>query len=299
MGDEREARAVSARKQLEREQERERSATAVTRAREARFRKAMEARRSKKPTPRPLADPARDERIFKAIKASLREGEAVALSARGGPSVTDYRVHKKRRQREPEEETAGLPPTKEERPHRFWTPNWDHAGDALKALSWGMVMEREKAQVFTAHISASVLGKAVGHPRGFARYMQDAISRHLRRRFSEAGLPTPEFFFSVEASSTVEPHLHGAIQIASDEATRTLAANAIRQACGVIPNVKQVEVKPMTYAIGWIGYMSKWRRGTQITLGDQNVVAATSDLRSAARRWYEEARRTGEVIRRP
>lgn len=63
-----------------------------------------------------------------------------------------------------------------------------------------------------------------------------------------------------------------------------------------VPRKNQLRIRSYTNAAGWAEYVSKWKLGTAILLGDKRVCACSNNIRSAARAWYEDARRSGRVL---
>lgn len=252
------------------------------RRKQAKLKRSITRLRSGKPARPPLRDATRDDRIAKAIVAALRAGHRVRLTSSAGQGVTDYRS-RERRIKTPKGTSQDI---------TFWTPTWDHAGDALKAFAWSQVMHQMGGETFTLRLGKEVIEAAHSSPEGFVPFLQDRI----RRRLAKVGLginQPPEFFLFVEAAYRVEPHLHGAMIFPEAPKERAAWVEALMGAGGDYkPRNKQLRIKRYTSPAGWARYVTKWKLGTAIQIGDDKVCTCSNRVRSAARRWYEEVRRS-------
>jgi hypothetical protein len=253
------------------------------RRKQAKLKRSLARLRSGKPSRPPLRDATRDDRIAKGIGAALRDAHRVRLTSKAGQGVTDYRS-RERRFKAPKGTSQDI---------TFWTPTWDHAGDALKALAWSQVMYQVGGETISLNLGPEVIEAAHRSPEGFVPFLQDRI----RRRLAKVGQginQLPEFFLFVEAAYGVEPHLHGAMILPEAPTEREAWIGALIEAGGDYqPRKNQLRIKRYTSPAGWAGYVTKWKLGTAIQIGDDRVCTCSNRVRSAARRWYEEARRSG------
>jgi len=250
--------------------------------------------RSGLPTPRVRRSPDEDDAIFNAIKRAIASGDTVRITARTGGPVSDMREAKRRKRIIDPGPASSLTTTGES---IFWVPSWDHAGDKLKALSWGAVMYEAGAYAFSLHLSPEVIKAAKSAPQGFAGYMRDRLALSLRRAGIGAAVDelAPDFFFSVEAADLHEPHLHGAI-IAPEPRLNEVRA-ALKKAGGAWRSPhRQLDLTQLRTPARWVGYISKWRAVTARIIGDKRTVAATTGLRRRAKLWYQDARATERPI---
>ena len=157
-------------------------------------------------------------------------------------------------------------------------------------------MKHQGGEAVTLRLGPEVIAAAQASPIGFMGYLRARLMRYLRARAVD-GPDTPGFFFMVEAAHGIEPHLHGAVIMPKAAAPREAVEKALMEAGGgyAAPS-NQVKAKVLYGPAGWVRYISKWKIGTQILLGDSRTVAATNGVRSAARTWYEETRRTGTPV---
>ncbi len=286
MSDEDKLRRQRASIQLAKEFERERARSAATQRKSERIKRKLRDRSSGKPTPAIRRDVEFDELLFKGILASLAEGEPVRLTSRKGPGVTDYRQQRRRR-------TEDI-----ENPHHtFHALHWDHTGDRMKALAWGLALKERSGTTFSLHLSEAVIAMAEGSQLGFATFLRDRIKRKLRHHLGQDRTPLPDFFFMVETKPGTPAHLHGGIIIPEAAGCEALVRKALKAAGGDWGSSgRQLDLRSFTSAIGWVRYVSKWRLTTTLELQDRNIVAATSGLRALASAWYKRARSTEEVI---
>lgn len=258
-----------------------------------RLKRIIAARRSGKPTPREYSCPDADERLFKGIKASLDAKQGVRLTAKKGGLVEDFRFQKTRKH---------LPKTLQSKTHirTFRSPHWDHTNDRLKALAWSKVAHMQGGYALSMNLGDEVIASIRAKGPGFAKHLSERIRTYLRRYVAPYQADTPEFFFWIETTARIPIHLHGAIIIHNDNpAVLAAVEKALDGAAGnwkPHASTNKVHMKPIYTPHRWVSYVSKWQLGTRIRIGDDNIAAATNGLRRAARRWYEEARRTGEVL---
>ena len=238
--------------------------------------------------------PNRDDRIVLGIEAALTDGDVTTITAKRGPTVTDYRSRERRVRAE-----IITPGGIHKKASTFWTPTWDHAGDKLKQMAWGQVMHINQGCTMTVHLGDDVLAEAqlrnTKEPGSFTTYIRNRISDELRKAFTPMGLKPPDFFFTIETAHGIEPHVHGALMVSPNYWQS--AEDALRKAGGLWKGrERQVLLAEITSAVGWVRYMSKWREQSRIALEDPRLVAATRGLRKLARDWYDEARRSGAPL---
>lgn len=269
-----------------REQEKRRQEGARTAVKAAEMKRALARLRSGKPTAEPRRNPTRDERIAQGIVEALRAGHRVQLSSKSGQGVTDYRSMK-RRIKSPKGTVHHV---------KFWTPSWDHAGDALKALAWSQVMRERGGETFTLRLGEKNIHEAKSSAVGFVPFMLERIRRPLTK-IAAASNMLPEFFLFAEAAYGVEAHLHGAMILPEAPAARRAWRRALMEAGGdYVPRKNQLLFRTYSSAAGWANYVRKWKLGTAIQLGDTRVCACSNSIRSEAQDWYDNARRTGSPL---
>lgn len=296
--------SLLAAKRLERtvaqEAERARELSAAVRRRADRVIQRLRAGPSKKPPKTPRKDRDLDLKIFRRIRASLRRGDVVRLTSKPGPAVTDMRTRKRRIRTsrwKAEEEIDGGGSVDEicAAESTFMVPHWDHTGDRLKLLAWAMSIKGMGGQAMSLHIPDATWSKALKSARGPAAYLRDRMVKRLKKAFASTGFPPPEFFFLVEASSTVRPHLHGAIVV--PPGMRTSVEAALIESVGVWrTGTRQLDLREITDAAGWACYVAKFTFTTMLTLEDRRIAAATNGLRSTARAWYLDRREQGDPL---
>lgn len=245
-----------------------------------------------------------DEEIFLALQGAFALHKSVRFTSRWSPEVI-Y----KGSTRDPKKVISGFIIDEDEVDSvSVWVPAWKHTGDRLKTLAWIMVMDEEgdKARTLNLNLGAEVIEMARNAKAkrgvGFARFIRERLSKHLRRALSPLGLEAPEFFFWVEAVDIRKAHLHGAIVI-PDHATPNKVMKAIREALKAAggnwndaEHENQVHLVQMHHPLGWSSYISKWKKLTRLRIQDSNTVAASGGIRSRAAAWYMNARATGDPI---
>ena len=224
------------------------------------------------------ADKRRDSEILKFITVSLRSKQPLRLT---GSAADTVRRGKKSLEAAALSKTRIIPDV--------GLPHWDHTDPHLKMLGWGMATSDMGATPFTLHITTAVFAQAQRDKRGPARHMQDKISRHLRNRLNEV----PPFWFSIEASVGIEPHLHGAIVVAKGREDDVRSALV---AAGGPWGARQLSFSVKRSAATWVTYATKWFYGTKVRLRDENTSGATKSVRSAAREWHQKARAEKKVL---
>lgn len=127
--------------------------------------------------------------------------------------------------------------------------------------------------------------------------MRDRLARCLKPALATHGISRVDFFFAVEAAYGIDPHIHGAILVPNEPGILAATEQALQKACGAWhPRARQVDLRRFYAPPSWVRYISKWRRGTIIQVGDNRITACTNGLRTAAKAWYQEARSSGRPI---
>jgi hypothetical protein len=172
----------------------------------------------------------------------------------------------------------------------------------LKALSWGCSMSGPGARSLTLHLGDEVIVAAKADPLGFVRHMQMRMARELKRAFrSVDGTVLPEYFFTVEDTDLGRPHVHGGIQLPTeDRAYRDVVREALKKAGGeshYTETGRQLHMPELETPARWVNYLSKWVLGSAVR-HDGGKFAATNGIRRQGRAWYVKAR-SGEVVLDP
>lgn len=256
----------------------------------------------------PRSDPEADDEVFQWLQGLLSGGVPVRLTGRWRPGVIYGGITKDLNKSgilEPE----GIDPD----PHKdgsrtVWVPAWKHTGPKLKTFAWAISMVQSGGRIRTFNLNLGVdviamaqVARARSRPIGFARYIRERMTKRLASALAPFGLPTPEFFFWVEARNQQLAHLHGVIvmpdqpSIKIDRAIRAALKNAGGQ-WNPAEHERQLKIDTMTGPAGWARYMSKWRLLTRLELQDDNTVAATQGVRSRARDWYVTKRASGDLV---
>jgi hypothetical protein len=178
-------------------------------------------------------------------------------------------------------------------------PHWDHSNDRLKAFGWALASDRLAATPFTLRLSTEVIEGALASKKGIARYLQDRVARHLRTRLPDH---EPCFWFAIEVGSGDEPHLHGAVVI--PDGGEGLVKQALRAAGGPWSSAaRQCQLSRAKNVVKWLGYSTKWLhrsawciRGMGASNEPDVVMAASQNMRRAAKEEYATAREKGWII---
>lgn len=245
-----------------------------------------------------------DDAIFLKIQRALRSGATVRLTDRKVAGVLvegDIRS--------PPKDIGDILLSDEyEDEVSIYVPLWKHTGDKLKTLAWIMAMEVHgpRARALSLNIGPDVIGMAQWAQEkrgvGFARFLRDRMTKHLKKALRPFGLDAPEFFIWVEADRTGKEHAHGVIVI-PDHSAPTKVMKAIRAALksaggrwNPAEHENQVRLKRIHDPMGWAGYVTKWKNLTRLRIQSESTVAASGGIRSRARAWYDEMRRSGVPI---
>jgi len=126
------------------------------------------------------------------------------------------------------------------------------------------------------------------------------MSANLNKRLKEAGFPglPYAFAFDVEPNSD-RVHLHGVIDtrgLSSDDMKRLNHAlrRAGSEAYGALGGERQVKLKDVNSAGGWVDYTLRAHRRTEKVLGVENVVFISTTMNRLSKGHYEALR--GERI---
>lgn len=270
---------------------------------EARIKERLRASASGKVHRSSRNDELQDRDIFQEIRGSLKAGASVRLTAKSGRGVIKRRtpIH------DPEWNKIKAEDRKEKKAHKtsdtwvktMWVPHWDHTGDLLKGMAWGIAVHERGGRTLNLNLGPKVIDAARRHEQGFATYMRRRISSHLKGAATQLGLPAPDFFFMVEDSDLGKVHLHGGILLPDDKKARDAFRAALMAAGGEWRggrNARQLNTVEMETPVRWAGYINKWRLGTAVRINGRTF-AATNGIRSMAKDWYQTARATGEVLR--
>lgn len=237
--------------------------------------------RSEKSRARWRNDPRRDAVIFRYILEKLRDKQPVRLCTDSAYSVWLSRRTLADARRRGFRVIPDL-----------FIPHWDHASPLLKMLGWALASEALGAYPFTLRISNEVMSHAKASSKGPARYLQDRISRHLRRLKPEIKI---EFWFAFEQGEGEEPHLHGAIVV--PRGAKEAVASALRAAGGLWePKCRQVLISERRCPVKWVGYSTKWHLSSSHKMGFDRLVAATQGVKREAQLRYQEARSTNRCL---
>jgi hypothetical protein len=250
----------------------------------------LKASASKKPHEKSRRDADVDRAIFNRILAGLAAKDTISLTGRSGPTVTDIRS-RTRRIRTPTSEVISV----NGHGSILLVPHWEHTGDRLKMLAWGMVMKEMGGEAMSLHLSRQVIRNGMRSAKGLAANLRDRITKRLRARFAGSIHAAPEFFFFIETAPGIDPHLHGAISI--PPGMRNEVEAALRDAGGAWgTGTRQLDLRPITDAAGWAAYISKFTHTTAYLLQDSRIAAATNGLRRLAKTWYTLRRKNGAHI---
>ncbi len=269
----------------------------------ARINERLRASASGKVHPKSRNDELQDRDIFQEILGSLRAGASVKLAAKSGRGV----IKRKTPIHYPEWTKIWAEDRKEKKAHMtpdtwvktMWVPHWDHTGDQLKGMAWGIAMYERGGRTLSLNLGPEVIEAGRRHNQGLAIYIRRRISGHLKVAASRLGLPVPDFFFMVEDSDLGDVHLHGGILLPDDKKARDAFRAALRAAGGAWRggrNARQLNTVKMDTPVRWVGYINKWRLGTAVRINGKTF-AATNGIRSVAKEWYQTARSTGQVLR--
>lgn len=245
-----------------------------------------------------------DDAIFLEIQRALRSGATVRLTGRKGPGVLVEGDIKS----PPKDISDKLLSDHFEEEVSIYVPLWKHTGDKLKTLAWIMAMEVHgpRARALNLNIGSDVIemGQRAQEKRGvgFARFLRDRMTKHLKTAFRPFGLDAPEFFIWVEADRSSKQHAHGVI-VVPDHWQPKKVQKAIRAALksaggrwNPAEHENQVRLKRIHDPAGWAGYVTKWKNLTRLRIQNDSTVAASRGIRSRASAWYSAARDSGQPI---
>lgn len=224
-------------------------------------------------------DPVRDEKIFNIINTYLRNRQPIRLTSKASHSVCAARKNLRSAKVKGERiiPEIGL-------------PHWDHSSELLKMIGWGLASKELQATPFTLRLSEKVIRDAKASPRGFGRYLQDRLGRHLRQRLPDH---EPAFWFAAEQGVRDEPHLHGAVVIPEGARDEVLAALMVAGGAWRSPE-RQCSFGRPGNLIKWVGYCTKWLFSSGLHIADgticKSVTGASQTVRREAKRCYQEAR---------
>jgi hypothetical protein len=247
----------------------------------------------------PTADPLADRDIFLEIQESLRLKHVLSISGSRGPLVRHrtYPIHFPQLLSIKKQDKAQR---KNKNFHKsLWVPLWRNTGDMLKVLAWSTVLHEEGGAAFTLHLTPPMIAAAKSNPRGFAYHLQQRIKGELEKSMKALGLAVPDFFFVVEATIQIQPHLHGAIIVPDHPKAWEAIKTALRNAggfSGMKRNGREVKLKLMYYAAGYAEYAVKWKLQSVEQVGP-SIFAATNGIRTRGMDWYERARRDGHILK--
>ena len=247
----------------------------------------------------PNADPLLDRDLFLEIQESLDCGHFLKIAGARGPLV--------RQRTYPIRYPQLLSIKKQDQAQRkkknfeklLWVPLWRNTGDMLKVLAWSTVLHKEGGAAFTLHLTPEMIAAAKSNPKGFAYHLQQRIQPELRKSMKTLGLAVPDFFFVVEATIQIEPHLHGAIIVPNHPKAWEAIKAALRVAGGFSGMTRkggEVKLEPMYFAAGHAEYAVKWKLQSVEQIG-ASIFAATNGLRTRAKDWYVRARRDGYAFK--
>ena len=252
----------------------------------------------------PRRDALADRDIFQEIQGSLKAGATVRLTGRMGCGVIRRKVpvHFQDRKKILAQDR------KEKRTHQtsdtwiktMWIPLWDHTGDMLKALAWGVVTMERGGRALTLRLGPEVIAAASDDPKGFVHHVRRRIAHQMTKVSTTHGIERPEFFFIIEDSDLTEVHLHGAILCPDDPRVLKSVRDGLRKAGGQWRgggSARQLDMPKLETPLRWVNYIGKWRLGSALRL-DGKTFAATQGLRAEAKHWYGQAR-TGHQLLKP
>ena len=188
-------------------------------------------------------NPIEDDVIFQLIRASIAKGHDTILDAGSKPLVPKWKDKIYLKNKEENEETG-----KETR--TIWVPDWTHTGDRLKLLALGASMTGE-AYAFTLRLGKREIEAAYASPRGFVGY----FTERMKRSFHNAGDPSPQYAFIVEATALHEEHLHGIVSSTVTNLRPVLAK--VGGDTDMKAKERQVHTKKIFNLLGWAEYIAK------------------------------------------
>lgn len=238
-------------------------------------------------------DPIEDTKIFQQIWASMGKGCDTVLASGKKPLVQRWKDKIYLKNKEINPETG-----KEIR--TIWVPDWTHTGDRLKLLALGASMTGE-VHAFTLKLGKREIEAAYNSPRGFVGY----FTERMKRAFSKAGDPSPQYAFMLEASPVHEVHIHGIISSSITKVRPILAE--VGGATDMAAKERQVDVQKVYNLLGWARYIAKaplmtadtlhWaRKKRSLPERRDTLIGAPTRSRAAAKDWYQTQRKSGSPI---
>lgn len=174
-------------------------------------------------------------------------------------------------------------------------PPWKEASEPLRVQFYDLAI-RNAGEVtnFTARLSHDRRDETVKTRKSFLRATQDNLAKSITRGL---GSPLP-CWFTLEATSSDDPHLHGILAI--DGVDLKVARRALRQAAGPshVPGFAshQIDMVAPFNITGWSAYATKGLETTS-TILDCRPISATKDIRSEAEALYGEVRQLVQSAR--
>lgn len=246
-----------------------------------------------------------DDMIFLKIQSIMNAGSSVRFAAGKGPGVSVVGDIS-----EPPKDPSELIHSDDyDQEVSIYVPLWKHTGDKLKTFAWVMAMRDHgpRGRALNLNIGPDVIRMAERAQRargiGFARFLRDRMTKHLRKALRPFGLEAPEFFIWVEADRAERAHTHGVIVI-PEHPSQTRVVRAIRAALKAAggrwkpgEHENQLRLKNMYNPAGWAAYVTKWMNLSRLRMQNDSTLAASGGVRSRAKAWYEEARKSGRPLR--
>ncbi len=181
---------------------------------------------------------------------------------------------------------------------------------ALYKKTWRNLRRTERVGLAMEAIKrdgGEALSLNFGIPRQLStQRLQDprrVFEKALSKQLGLAGLPSLKFVMTLEVTpdgcgTQSRVHTHGAVATAGltgDQRDRLRAAlcKAASVAVGAIGGDRQLVMKPMTCASGWMDYCLKDQAKTKAALGIDNLWVMTRQAHHAAKALHGECRRAG------
>lgn len=159
-------------------------------------------------------------------------------------------------------------------------PDWRRTTISLKLLAMCVELHRRGGIAFTLRLSMDVITRSEKDGRGQVSYLQDRIRKSLKAVLGHC----PDFCFVMEKDTLSPLHLHGVIDIRTDDPRKLDAEKALMKAGGCWKSTNahlyQNRFEDLYGPYGWASYLSKSIHVTGREVASK-LIGATSGLRRA------------------
>ncbi|WP_297803833.1 hypothetical protein [uncultured Brevundimonas sp.] len=173
----------------------------------------------------------------------------------------------------------------------YKVPDWRRATISLKLLALCIEVHKRGGIAFTLRLSNDVIKRSEEDGRGQVSYLQDRIRKNLKAVFGHC----PDFCFIMEKDTLSPLHLHGVIDIRTDDPRKLDAEKALMRAGGCWTSTNahlyQNRFDDLYGPYGWASYLSKAILVTRLEVSSK-LFGVTSGLRTVVEGEWASLRAT-------